>query len=712
MILLKSIASICILWICCCFSFAQKQPYAYPVLTPSGHTENYFGQEISDPYFFFEEDRTENTRWLKDQQNLFNLYFKGSASYFNIRKKIKDRSYYQTKNFEKKGDYFFIYQYQDKSNAPSLYYTPRLNKNISLLIDPSAYDKEIRGKASITYFNISADNRFVAFCISKSGSDWKMIGIKDIRSGKDLPDRLQWIKLNSIEWKGNGFYYCRFDPPPQGKEFTALSLNSKVYYHQLGTPQEQDQLIYEQENLPKGIFNVQVTSDERFLIIYGAKQKASHLFTTIYCQDLQNKNDSLHAFISSGYDRGYTFSVIDNIDDRLLVSTNEEAANKRLVLYDSRGLNKHSELVPEQKEILQECAMVGKKIICLYSQDMTYQSVVYSPEGKILDRISYPEGVSVGGFSGSNTDSTTIFYYYSFTFPPVVYEYNLNTFKSKLLSSTRVNYDFRSLQSKQVFYYSRDGTRIPMTIVSKKGLPMDSNNPMLIYGYGGYGVPCTPFFDPGIIFFLENGGIFAVPGIRGGGEYGEQWHQAGKKFNKQNVFDDFIAATEYLIREHYTRPSRIAIRGSSNGGLLVAAVINQHPELYKAAIPEMGLYDMLHYHQYTVGYASIDEFGSSDDSLEFLNLLSYSPIHNVPAGKSFPAVYVVTGDHDDRVPPFHSYKYTATLQATVKSDNPVLLEVMNEAGHFGALSYEKLLDHEAYVYTFIFKNLGIKMTVR
>lgn len=697
-------------WLSIYPAFAQEV-LRYPQAPKQDQVDVYFDTPVSDPYRYLENSASKQTQdWLKSQEELSGKFFRKLNYRYNIKARIKERYYYEQEAMIREGNYYFHYMWNDLNSPASLYYRKRLGQAASLLIDPARFDRKGAGISEITHFKVSGDGAHIAFCLSRSGSDWKEIRVMEMGKGRALPDLLRWVKSEQIAWKGNGFYYCRLDEPPKGGELTAINGQTRIYYHTLGTTQEEDRLIYEQPSVTQGIFSVETTEDERFLLVYGGGERGGKMYTQVYVQDFNDSSvQALRPFISEEHSKGYSFRVCGDIDGRLLVMTEQDAPNKQLLLYDPARLNQYSPFIPERPEILQEVRMTGGRIVCIYRQDMRQFCVVSDRQGRELHRIAFPPGVSAGGLSGSNSDSSTLFYEHSYTSPPQVCRLNVYDFQLGYPGKARAAYAFKDLVSEQVFYTSEDGTRIPMTLVYKKGMKQDRSSPTILYGYGGYGVPVVPFFDPGVVFWLENGGLFAVPGVRGGGEYGEAWHKAGQLFRKKNAIADLVAAAGYLIGQGYTDTSLLAARGSSNGGLMVVAAANERPELFSTVIAEMGIYDLLRYQHFTRGFAWADEYGSSVNEDEFRYLYTYSPLHNVQAGKAYPAMFIVTADHDDRVPPLHSYKLTATLQERIRSTKPVLLRVQKDTGHAGANTIDKQLEEEAYIYTFIFEQMHIPL---
>jgi prolyl oligopeptidase len=516
-----------------------------------------------------------------------------------------------------------------------------------------------------------------------------------------LIDHLKWIKFSGAEWKGNGFFYSRY-PEPTDSELSSKNEYSRIYYHKIGDKQENDSLIYEDPGKPKRGFNAQTTDDERFLIIYKTEGTSKNAFIV---KDLSNEKSS---FISIVDDFNNNYMVIDNIGDKLLVRTDFNAPNYKVVLIDPNNPAKENwiDILPERKDVLQSVRIIGGKIVANYLQDVAHHVYMFDLNGKPEAKIDLP-GLGTVSFSGRRDDKIAFYTFTSFTSPGTIYKFDVSTKKSELFRQIEIDFDLDNYVTKQVFYLSKDGTKIPMFIVHKKDLKLDGNNPTYLYAYGGFNASMLPTFSTSRLMFLENNGVFALANLRGGGEYGEQWHRAGMLEKKQNVFDDFISAAEYLIKEGYTNPSKLAIAGGSNGGLLIGAVINQRPELFKVALPAVGVMDMLRFHKFTIGYYWIVEYGSSDNPDQFEYLYKYSPLHNIREGLDYPATLVTTADHDDRVVPAHSYKYIATLQEKYDGKNPVLIRIETKAGHGAGKPTSKIIEEVSDVWSFVFFNLGL-----
>ncbi|HEY3876953.1 MAG TPA: prolyl oligopeptidase family serine peptidase, partial [Candidatus Kapabacteria bacterium] len=537
------------------------------------------------------------------------------------------------------------------------------------------------------------------------GSDWQEIFVRDVATGKQLDDHIEWVRYSNASWYKDGFFYGRYDAP-SGGQYTAKSDFQKIYYHKIGTPQSEDSLIYQDASHPERTFGIGATQDERYLLLY--MQEGGKIGSLISWKRADEPHSDFQPLIS---EYGHEVNVVENIGDKFLMVTDQDAPTSRIVLVDPRhpDVTQYETIVPAKPETIEDVNFVGGKIIVTYMKDACNHTYIYNGEGKLEREVEFPGIGSVFGFSGKKKDSVVFYTYSSFVQPVAIYQYDLRTNTSTLFHKTEVPFHVEDYVTEQVFYTSKDGTRVPMFLVHKKGMQRDGTNPTKLYAYGGFNISLTPHFSSSIVAFLEQGGIYAVPNIRGGGEYGKAWHEAGMKEKKQNVFDDFIAAAEYLFKEHYTSPSKLAIEGGSNGGLLIGAVMCQRPDLSKVALPEVGVMDMLRYHKFTIGWAWASEYGTSDDSTQFVNLYKYSPLHNLKSGVSYPATLVSTADHDDRVMPAHSFKFIATLQRDQTGPNPTLIAIETKAGHGGGKPLSKIIDETADTLAFTLYNLGVNV---
>lgn len=673
----------------------------YPDTKKVEVVDDYFGTKMADPYRWLEDDNSEETaNWVIEQNKVTDEYL----SKIPFRDKLKDR-FEKLYNFPKygspfrAGDKYYFFKNDGLQNQSVMYVKNNLEGEAKVFFDPNKLSED--GTVSLATFAFSKDGKTFAYATASGGSDWNEYFVMDVESGKKLTDHLKWIKFSGMAWKDNGFFYSRF-PEPTGSELSTKNQFSKVYYHKIGDDQSKDVVIYEDASKPDRGFSAGTTEDERFLIIYFSEGTSNNGFLV---KDLSDPNSK---FVSIVDDLNNNYGIVDNVGDKLLVQTDYNASNYKLIMIDPKNPSRENwkDVIPEKKDVLQGIQILGGKIVATYMQDAANHAYFYNLDGTLDSEINLPTLGSVG-FSGRREDNIAFYSFTSFTFPSTIYKLDINTKKSELYQQIELDFDFDNYETKQVFYQSKDGTKVPMFIVHKKGLKLDGNNPTYLYSYGGFNISMNPSFSTSRLMFLENGGVYAMPNIRGGGEYGEAWHKAGMLDKKQNVFDDFIAAAEYLIKEGYTSPSKLACAGGSNGGLLIGAVINQRPDLFKVAIPQVGVMDMLRFHKFTIGYYWAVEYGSSDDAEQFKYLYKYSPLHNIKSGLNYPATLVTTADHDDRVVPAHSFKYIATLQEHYKGENPVLIRIETKAGHGAGKPTSKIIEEVADLWGFVFYNLGI-----
>ena len=682
---------------------ATSEKLTYPVTAKSDQIDDYFGVKVSDPYRWLENDTAEDVKKWVTEENKVTF---GYLEKIPFRNKIKERltdifNYPKYSNPFRAGEYYFFSKNDGLQNQSVIYYQKGLDGKPEVFLDPNTMSSD--GTAAVSLLGFSKDKKYVAYAINQSGSDWQTIYVMEVATKKLMSDKLDWVKFSGASWKDNGFYYARYDAPPKGKEFSQKNEYHKIYYHRLGDTQDKDVLVYENKNKPLRYYGASVTEDERFLIIYVSEGTDG---TEMYYKDLQS-NQKDFGLLFAGFEDNY--SVINNIGDKLLVQTDAGAPNQRVVLVDPKNPKKENwkDVIPEKPELLESAATGGGKLFVSYLKDVTTHVYQYSLEGNLEHEIALPALGSAFGFSGDKDDVLIFYTFTSFTYPPTIYKYNIASGKSDIWQKSDVKFNPDEYETKQVFYNSKDGTKVPMFLVYKKGIKLDGNNPTLLYGYGGFNISLTPSFSTSRLILLENGGVFALANIRGGGEYGEKWHEAGKLLKKQNVFDDFIAAAEYLIKEKYTSSSKLAIQGGSNGGLLVGACMLQRPDLYRVAFPAVGVMDMLRYHKFTVGWGWAVEYGSSDSLENFKNLYAYSPLHNIKEGVEYPATMVTTADHDDRVVPAHSFKFIATLQERYKGNRPQLIRIDVKAGHGAGKPTSKIIEEQADIWSFMFYNMGI-----
>jgi prolyl oligopeptidase len=690
------------------FSKISSQEYLqYPPAPSENHVDTFFGIHVEDPYRTFESPNDETNNWIAAQEKLTKKYQKKELKNFSsIYKYIYSYKYADQKPLIKKGKNFYFFQYEDLYSSPSLFRQASYFGNPSLIIYPQDFAKN-REIMSISNFEVSADEHYLAFALSESGKDWRIIRIRDNKRAKFLDDEIKWVKYSNIHWKGNGFFYWRYDEPAPGNELLEQVKNQKLYYHKLYTSQEQDSCVYEipENELSRSAF--EVTSDERYLILYTFSKIKNSWRKSIIIKDLDT-NSGFETLLTYPR-RASDYSLIDHIENKFYLLTNNEANNYKLICIDTQT-KETIVLIEETDYLLNQVSIISNKIIAVYYKQGLFKLKVFDAEGKELFVKDFKPGYQVNGFSGNNNDTETLFFVNSFYFPSTVFKLDLADLSiERMAESNKKNYD--NLYETQYFrYLSKDSTAVPMYLTYKKGTDLSSgNNPVLLYGYGGFGLSLYPHFDPGYLLFLNSGGILAMPQVRGGGELGSEWHDLGRKLNKQNSFDDFISAAEYLINTGVTSPGRIVGNGDSNGGLLVAASMTQRPDLFGAAVVEMGVLDMLKYDQYGIGYVHREEYGSTTDSTEFLNLLSYSPYHNVKPDIRYPACLVITAENDDRVPPFHSYKFVSKLQENRAGNVPYLLFLQRLSGHFGSSTIDGKLRVKAFKYSFLMKQLEMEL---
>ncbi len=684
-----------------------QQSIPYPVAHKSKVDDIYFGVHVADPYRWLEDDQTPETyTWTKLQNELTKNYL----AKIPFRDSLKQRmtalwNYPKNSPPFSAGSRYFYYKNDGLQNQPILFMMKSLQYVPMAYFDPNKISQD--GTTAIVQTVPSRDGNYMAFMISNAGSDWNEIRIKEVASMKSLPEKMGWIKFSAIAWRDSGFYYSRYDAPRNDENMlTKKNQNHKLFYHRINHTQESDSLIYADPANPLRTFTATTTEDERFLIISGEESTSGN---SLMIQDLRDPKGKLNEVVKT-FDSD--FNLVGNLGDNLIFMTNFKAPHKKLVMINSRNYAAQNwrDLVPEQTDILQDAKMAGSKLILHYMKDASSHLYIYNLQGKVESEIPLGNFGTVDQINASVRDSLLFFAFTTFTSPTIIYRFNLKNNKLyEHVKPKNLPFNPDDYETKQIFYPSKDGTRIPMFIVSKKGLKLDGNTPTLLFGYGGFNISKTPEFKPERMVFLEQGGIFAMPNLRGGGEYGEEWHKAGTKLKKQNVFDDFIAAAEYLIANKYTNSSKLAISGRSNGGLLVGACMTQRPELFKCALPAVGVMDMLRFHKFTIGWSWTGDYGSSDDSTEFKALYKYSPLHNIKDNVNYPATLVTTADHDDRVIPGHSYKFISTLQEKQKGDNPVLIRIDSNAGHGAGKPTGKLIDEQADIFSFMFYQLGMKL---
>ena len=668
--------------------------------------DTYFGQNVADPYRWLEDDQSEETAlWVKAQNDVAQQFLGSIPFKSKLRSRLEE-----IWNYEKigapfiEGEFTYFSKNDGLQNQNVIYRRKGENGTTEVFLDPNTFSKD--GTTSLAGLNFSQDGSLAAYQISEGGSDWRKVIVIDALTKAIIEDTLVDVKFSGLAWKGNeGFYYSSYDKPKDGSALSGLTDNHKLFFHTLGKPQSEDVLVFGGSQTPRRYIGGGLTEDERFLIISAA---TSTYGNELYIQDLTNASKGIQPIVE-GFDNEY--DVIHSEGDELFILTNQGAPNKRIMRMsiNKPSLSDWQEVIPETDMPLSAGTGCGK-LFCSYLKDASSLVIQYNIDGSKEREIELPGVGSAGGF-GAKWDDTHL--YYSFTnyiYPSTIYKYEPQSGVSEVYQASKVAFDPSGFESKQVFYTSKDGTRIPMIISYKKGIKLDGNNPTLLYGYGGFNVSLTPYFSVSNVVFMENGGVYCVANLRGGGEYGEAWHTAGTQMQKQNVFDDFIAAAEYLIAEKYTNSKRLAISGGSNGGLLVGACMTQRPELFKVALPAVGVLDMLRYHKFTAGAGWAYDYGTAQQSEEmFKYLLAYSPLHNIKDGIEYPATMVTTADHDDRVVPAHSFKFAARLQAAHKGRNPVIIRIETKAGHGAGKPTAMILDEQADKWAFVFYNMGIEL---
>ncbi|MFM2431259.1 MAG: hypothetical protein RLZZ511_2472 [Cyanobacteriota bacterium] len=679
----------------------------YPVSQKGDQVDVYHGVSVADPYRWLENPDTPATQaWVSAQNQVTNAYLKQIPEREAIKQRLTQLWDYEKYGTPfKRGDRYFYYKNDGLQNQSVLYTLKTLEDEPIVLLDPNQLSTD--GTVALSGIAISDNGKYIAYGISKSGSDWQEWLVRDIDTQQDLSDRIEWVKFSGTSWdhQNAGFYYSRYDEPDEKTKLEAVNYYQKLYYHRLGTAQSEDKLIYERPDQKEWGFSGDVTEDGRYLII--SVWKGTDRRNLLFYRDLTAANAPVVELIS---EFEASFSVFDNDGSTFWVETDLDAPRSRVVKIDLTQPDRANwqEIIPEAAETLQGVNLLNHQLVANYLKDARSQIKLFSLSGELIKEIELPGVGSAGGFGGKREDTETFFNFSSFTTPNTIYRYDMVTGTRSVFRQPNVEFDPSLYETKQVFYPSKDGTSVPMFITHKKGLKLDGNNPTLLYAYGGFNVSLTPSFSVSRLAWLERGGIYVMANLRGGGEYGEAWHQAGMKQQKQTVFDDFIAAAEWLIANKYTSSSKLAIEGGSNGGLLVGACMTQRPELFGAALPAVGVMDMLRFHKFTIGWAWVAEYGSPDDPTDFKTLYAYSPLHNLKPGTRYPSTMVTTADHDDRVVPAHSFKFAAALQAAHKGDNPVLIRIETKAGHGAGKPTAKVIEEAADKWGFLIRALDVR----
>ncbi len=673
----------------------------YPDTKKGTQTDEYFGTKVSDPYRWLEDDRSEETKnWVDEENRVTSDYI----ARIPFRDAIKNRltelwNYAKYTAPFKEGAYTYFYKNDGLQNQ-SVLYRQVGSAEPEVFLDPNKFSKD--GTTSLQGIEFTKDGSLAAYQISEGGSDWRKVIVIDTRTGKKMDDTLRDVKFSGLSWLHNeGFYYSSYDKP-KGSELSEKTQVHKLYYHKLGTPQSDDKLIFGGEETPRRYIGGGVTEDENYLVISAANATYGN---ELYIQDLTKKNAPIVPIVT-GFDHEQDIAFTDK--GKLYITTNQDAPNRKLVVTDAATPTKEhwKVLIPESKFPL-SISTCGKKFFAHYIEDAVSRVYQYGLDGKKEKAIELPGLGTAGGFGGKMEEMETYYTYTSYVYPSTIFKYDIKTGQSTVYKTSGVKFEPKDYESKQLFYKSKDGEKIPMIITYKKGVKLNGKNPVMLYGYGGFNISLTPAFSTSNIVFMEQGGIYAVANLRGGGEYGDKWHNAGIKMKKQNVFNDFIAAAEYLIKEKYTSKEYLAISGGSNGGLLIGACMTQRPDLYKVCFPAVGVMDMLRYNKFTAGAGWSYDYGTAEDSKEmFEYLYHYSPVHNAKKN-CYPATLVTTGDHDDRVVPAHSFKFAAGLQAGQTCKNPVLIRIETKAGHGAGKPTDMIIAEQADKWAFLFWNMGV-----
>lgn len=680
---------------------AQTNSPVYPNTKKTDQKDNYHGIVISDPYRWLEDDTASQVlEWVEAENTVTDQYI----SQIPFISKIKDRleKLYNFARYtmpNRVGEYVFYRKNDGLQNQSIIYKQKGLNGTPEVFLDPNQLSRD--GTVTAELAGESIDKKWIAVTISKSGSDWQELEVYEVATGKKQTDKIEWVKFSGAAWAKDGFYYSRYDKPTDGKAFSDKNEFHKIYFHKLGTPQSQDKLVFWDKEHPLRYFGSSVSRDGKYLFISGSEGTSGN--------DLRVKNlsvpNSQFQILCKGFE--YNYNLVDVINDQAYILTDDKSPNYKLISIDLKNTKNQKTILAEAKDLLQSASTCGGKLFANYLKNVSTEIKQYSLNGTLEKTIQLPGIGSAGGFYGEPEDKICFYGYTSFNYPTTIFSFDIATGKSEVYRKPEINFDPEQFVVKQEWYPSKDGTKIPMFIVHKKGLELNGQNPTLLYAYGGFNISLTPGFNVNNLPFLENGGVYAMANLRGGGEFGESWHKAGMLEKKQNVFDDFISAGEFLIKSGYTSKERLAIEGGSNGGLLVGACLAQRPDLFKVAFPAVGVLDMLRFHKFTIGWGWVVEYGSSDSASQFPFLVKYSPLHNLKKGTSYPATLVTTADHDDRVVPAHSFKFIATLQDCQTGSNPTLIRISRKAGHGAGKPISKVMEEVAIKWGFLLYNMGL-----
>lgn len=696
----------------CSPSSAQSNPedqtdaneMTYPEAKRGDVVDVYHGTSVSDPYRWLEDVESESTAaWVEAENIVTRRYLDAIPERKRLRERLEELWNYERygRPVLRGGKVFYTHN-DGLQNQSVLYQADRIDAERRALIDPNQLSED--GTIALAGWEPSDDGTLMAYGLADGGSDWRTWRIRDTATGEDREDVVRWVKFSGIAWMpdSSGFFYGRYAEPEEGEELTGTNYNQKLYFHRLGTPQAEDTLVYERPDHKEWGFQPEVSEDGRWLVINN--WKGSEPQSQIFLKDLQ-KEDAPVVPLITGFDAEYEFVAAE--EDLLFFLTDHQASRRRVIAVEAENAERDAwrQVIAEAGDVLETVHLLGDRFFAVYLKDAISSARVFALDGTFQKEIDLPGLGSVGGFGGRRDAEQTFYTFTNYVTPPSIYRFELSSDASHLWRRPEVAFDSDAFETTQHFYESKDGTRIPLVVTHRKGISLDRSHRTLLYAYGGFNISLTPAFSPAVAAWLDAGGVYAVPNLRGGGEYGREWHEAGMQEKKQNVFDDFIAAAEFLVDKGYTSSERLGIRGGSNGGLLVGAVMTQRPELFGACLPAVGVMDMLRFHKFTIGWAWVTEFGSSDDAEQFETLLSYSPLHNLKPGTCYPPTLVTTADRDDRVVPGHSFKFAAALQAVQACNNPVLIRIETRAGHGAGTPVSKSLDLYADLWAFLMANL-------
>ncbi len=691
---------------------AGAQQIDYPMTAKRDIVDTLHGHFVSDPYRWLEDvDAPETHAWVQAQNQITFAYLDSIPERERIRQRLTELWNYERFSVPfKEGDRYFYYKNDGLQNQSVLYTQRSLDGEPTVLLDPNQLSED--GTVALSTVAFTEDAKLMVYGVSRSGSDWREFFIRDVETGRDLADHLRWIKFSGASWThdGRGFFYSRYPEPLESETYAGANRNQRLYYHRVGEPQASDPLIYQRPDQPEWGFGMAVTDDGRYGIMsvwHGTDERNRVYYIDFQSANQPNLGGDVVRLLDD-FDADYGF--VGNDGPVFYFRTNLDAPRYRVIAIDTRrpGRDHWETLIPERGDVLQSVDIVNNQFVVRYLHNAHTQILIYDLDGTFVREVPLPTIGSASGFSGKREDREAFYSFTSFLYPTTIFRYDFATGASAAVQVPKVDFDPTRFETKQVFYPSRDGTRVPMFIVHKKGIELDGTNPTYLYGYGGFNISLTPSFSTSRLVWLEMGGVYAQPSLRGGGEFGEDWHKGGMKENKQNVFDDFITAAEYLIAEKYTSREKLAIAGGSNGGLLVGAAMTQRPDLFGAALPAVGVMDMLRFHKFTIGWAWVSDYGSADDPEMFPHLYAYSPYHNLHPDK-YPPTMVTTADHDDRVVPGHSFKFAARLQEMQMGLAPVLIRIQTKAGHGAGKPTQMVIQEQADRWAFLVKNLGMKI---